>query len=107
MRYRKYGYPALAGLALALIWFAPAGAQQVACGEREQIAKALAQSYEEHPIARGLASGGVMIEVLAAESGSFTVLLTRPNGLSCLITAGEYWESVPARDPAALAGIGM
>jgi len=36
-----------------------------------------------------------MIEVLAAESGTFTVLLTRPTGVSCLSMAGDFWETLP------------
>ncbi len=48
-----------------------------------------------------------MIEVLAAESGKFTVLLTRPTGVSCLITAGDYWETLPDSDSNALTGYKM
>lgn len=32
-----------------------------------------------------------MIEVLASEAGSFSVLVTIPGGLSCLVGAGSYW----------------
>lgn len=75
----------------------PAGAQ-VTCGDRDLIVAALWNSHGEVPVSRGLASDGVMIEVLAAESGTFTVLLTRTTGASCMITSGDYWENLPV-DP--------
>lgn len=34
------------------------------------------------------------IEVFASESGSFTIVNTRPDGLSCLIAAGENWQAI-------------
>ncbi len=45
----------------------------------------------------GLASNGAVIEVLASPSGSFTIILTQPNGLSCVMAAGENWENLPKR----------
>jgi hypothetical protein len=78
----------------AFLWPQPATAQ-AACGERDKILAALFADHAEVPVARGLATGGVMIEVLAAESGTFTVLLTRPTGVSCLIMAGDFWETLP------------
>ncbi len=38
-----------------------------------------------------------MIEVLASPSGGFTIILTQPNGLSCVMAAGENWETLPKR----------
>jgi hypothetical protein len=38
-----------------------------------------------------------VFEVLASPSGSFTIILTQPNGLSCVMAAGENWENLPKR----------
>ena len=84
---------------------APAFAQSAACSSRDEVLKQLSAEYSEAPIAMGIASNGGVVEFLSAPAGqSWTIILTLPNGLSCLIAAGESWESVPAitkRDPKA------
>ena len=87
-----------AAIAVALILTAlPARAQVPAiCAERQEIAENLERDYAETPVARGLAAGGLLIEVFAAPSGSFTVLATRPDGLACVLATGEGWEGAGA-----------
>ncbi len=67
------------------------------CGERRAVVENLEQTYSEAPVSIGLASNGSVIEVLASPSGSFTIILTQPNGLSCIMAAGENWEDLPKR----------
>ena len=67
------------------------------CGERRAVVENLDQTYSEAPVSLGLASNGSVIEVLASPSGSFTIILTQPNGLSCVMAAGENWENLPKR----------
>lgn len=73
------------------------------CAPRAQIAEGLAQKYREVPVARGLTSEGLMIEVFASEGGGFTVLMNRPDGISCIMAGGESWEmrEIPKGKPAA------
>ena len=97
-------------LALAAFLAAPALAQQEApaqpqkppCGPRAAIPEGLAKKYKEFPTARGLTSEGLMIEVFASESGSFTVLMNRPDGIACILSGGEVWETqeIPKGKPA-------
>ena len=65
------------------------------CAERRAVVENLEQTYSEAPVSMGLASNGAVIEVLASPSGSFTIILTQPNGLTCVMAAGEYWEDLP------------
>ncbi len=65
------------------------------CDERNKMVKTLEKSYAEVPQHGGLASNGFMLEVTVAPSGSWTVILTRPNGWTCLMAAGNSWENVP------------
>ena len=62
--------------------------------------------YNEHPVSMGLAFNGAVIEVfLNSDTGTFTIVATRPSGLSCLVAAGEGWQDVepkPLLDPSAL-----
>jgi hypothetical protein len=76
---------------------APAGGAhgQAACGKRETIIQSLGGKYNEVSVAIGLANTGSMIEVLSSPSGdTWTIIQTFPNGTTCLIAAGEYWEAI-------------
>ena len=56
----------------------------------------LENKYSEKPVAFGLANNGGAIEVLTTEDGStWTIVITLPNGMTCLVAAGEDWESFP------------
>lgn len=67
-----------------------------ACGERGFIARKLESGYSEKPIAMGLSADGAVVEVFASDAGSFTIVVTRPDGLSCILIAGESWEDLRA-----------
>ena len=77
--------------ALVVIGFTlPASAQQVPCGKRGNVLKQLSAGHSEAPAATGLTSTGSMLEVLTSPAGgSWTVIMTMPNGVSCLVAAGE------------------
>lgn len=77
---------------------APAFAQMV-CGNHADIEKRLESGYQETRAAVGLAANGGLIEVYTSEKGTFTVVLTRPNGLSCLLAVGENWQEVKDHTP--------
>jgi len=66
------------------------------CTDREDAGKQLARRHSEASIAIGLASNGSVIEVFAKQDGSsWTILLTNPKGISCMVAAGESWEDIP------------
>lgn len=64
------------------------------CGDRDNILAHLSDNFEEKPVAIGLDSRGRVMEVLAAESGTWTVVITMPNGLSCLLASGQRFEQI-------------
>lgn len=70
----------------------PAMAQQPMCAPRAKVLEALATQYSETPRAFGLNDAGSMVELAVSESGSFTLLVTRPDGITCIITGGEGWQ---------------
>lgn len=81
---------ALVGCAL------PASAQQPACTARNDVISHLASKYNEKPVALGLANNGGVIEVITSKGGdTWTIIITMPNGTSCMIAAGEHWENLP------------
>jgi hypothetical protein len=81
---------AVSAMSIAL----PAAAQSL-CGERRQFVDHLAKKHQEQPTSIGLASNGSMVEVLTSETGTWTIIVTQPNGTACVVAAGEAWESRP------------
>ncbi len=71
---------------------------QIMCGERANIVKYLEKGYGEEPVSMGLTDGGSVVEVFASKGGSFTIIVTRTDGVSCLLTAGSSWESHPVQE---------
>lgn len=66
------------------------------CHRHDIIANMLANKYQEHPIAFGLNGDGGMVEVFASPDGStWTILVTGPNGQSCIVSAGRNWDDLP------------
>lgn len=82
---------------LTALQFIQPAHSQVMCAERSTVVKNLEKTYSEAPVSIGLASNGSVIEILASPSGSFTIILTQPNGMSCVMAAGESWENIPKR----------
>lgn len=65
---------------------------QASCGPRDQIVKVLADQYQEDPVGIGLARPGQVIEVFASQAGTWSMVMTMPDGKACLIAAGDNWE---------------
>ena len=88
---------------LALPPSLPAQAQHL-CTNRSEVLGHLANKYSEAPVALGLASNGGVIEVLTSNSGNtWTIIITMPSGISCMLAAGKNWERLPL----AVAGPGV
>lgn len=68
---------------------------QMVCGEREHLVSHLGRAYAEAPANVGLAATGNIVEVLTSDAGTWTILVTQPNGLTCVVAAGENWETLP------------
>ncbi len=75
--------------------FASAAHAQEGCGSRAEVLAHLNKNFKEVPIARGLTSAGTALELIVSESGSWTILETLPNGLTCFRAGGEAWEGIP------------
>ncbi len=80
----------------------PAQAQQ--CDQRARVIGHLAQKYQETPVAIGVTAAGGMVEVLTTgDGGTWTIILSNPNGTSCLVAAGDGWRALrfdrSANDP--------
>ena len=79
------------GVAFIGLQAGPASAAEI-CGERAKMMTHLGKNYAEAPVAMGLTSSGAVIEVLTSSTGTWTFLVTYPNGPTCMVASGEGWE---------------
>ncbi|HUL07974.1 MAG TPA: hypothetical protein VLV76_16760 [Candidatus Acidoferrum sp.] len=74
-----------------------------ACGPHTEVIKTLGDRFHETQSATALTSVGTLLEVLTAKDGStWTIIVSRPDGLSCVVAAGQNWQD-KAGDQAATA----
>ena len=85
------------------LWALPVQAQQQRpCANRADLLRHLSQNYKEAPVAMGLTANGGLLEVVASKEGSWSIIVTMPNGMSCGVVSGVNWENtaeVPTSDP--------
>jgi len=87
---------ALAAFLAAFFMSGPVLAQQggSVCGERDKFLNHLGENHKETPSAMGVTASGRVIEVLTSEDGTWTIIMTHPNGVTCMVAAGQAWEDV-------------
>ena len=64
------------------------------CGERAKFLPHLGKNHNESPSAMGVTASGRVIEVLTSSDGTWTIIMTHPNGLTCMVAAGKAWEDI-------------
>ena len=70
-----------------------AAASPLLCGERSDVLTKLAVDFRERPASVALTNDGQLLEVLKSDSKlTWTILITNPNGVTCLVAAGESWQ---------------
>lgn len=80
----------------------PAGAELQTCGDRQAIVQRLTDLHGEVRQDSAEATGSSAYEFFASEAtGTWTILLSGINGMSCVIAVGEDWSrkapNLPAR----------
>lgn len=73
------------------------------CASRSDFVALLKDNFGEIVVAEGLSSSGHLVEVFVSPAGSWTILLSRADGLSCVVDAGDPWVTAaagPSRDSA-------
>lgn len=69
-------------------------ATTVRCGNRADVIKMLSNKFSEEPRAIGIDGNSTLVEIFASKAGTWTILVTRPNGPSCVVGAGDSWEEM-------------
>ncbi|HUL05075.1 MAG TPA: hypothetical protein VLV76_02010 [Candidatus Acidoferrum sp.] len=71
-----------------------AAAAPMYCGQRNDVLAKLADSHHEQPASIALTNDGQLLEVLKSDSGvAWAILITTPQGLSCVVADGSDWQS--------------
>ncbi|XDA97782.1 hypothetical protein AB1M95_16960 [Sulfitobacter sp. LCG007] len=75
-------------------------AQSRNCAPREAVVDRLATGYGESRQSMGLGSNNAVVEVFASdETGTWTITVTTPNGLTCLVASGQSYETLAEAKP--------
>lgn len=72
------------------------------CAPRDAVVDRLADKYGESRQSMGLGSNNRVVEVFASsETGTWTITVTMPNGLTCLVASGQAFEELAEALPTA------
>lgn len=70
------------------------------CAERERVIARLEGMFGESRQSIGLGSGGAVMEVYASpDTGTWTIIVTTPRGLTCVVGAGTAFETMTDISP--------
>ena len=88
---------AVAALLLTVTGASAALGQNVSqCLPHDEAVVKLDRQYGEQQLGFGLSQHGEsVVELFVSEAGSWTVLITRTDGLSCIAAAGDNWMVGP------------
>ena len=85
--------PLLRTLAVAAAILPGALHAQSNCGARDSVVDKLAVKYGEAFAGGGLQNAESVFEVWSSEEkGTWTILLTRADGISCIVAHGTNWQ---------------
>lgn len=71
------------------------------CDDRDAILKTLASKYSEAPVAIGVTNNGGLVEILTTGDGkTWTLIMSSPKGMSCLVAAGQGWKKLQQAESA-------
>jgi hypothetical protein len=86
----------LTGLTLLAAIVPTAISAQTNCAERTSVVEKLAASYGEVFAGGGLQNANHVFEVWFSEDkGTWTILMTRADGVSCIMASGTNWREAP------------
>ena len=70
-----------------------------ACFPTPEIHAQLGDKYGEARLAVGLSQSGAVLEIWSGPDGGWTALVTRPDGLSCVVDVGQGMQVVMPGEP--------
>ncbi len=81
--------------AFAALFAMPAWSQGRNCAPHAVVLERLANGYSEGRVSVGLGANGSLIETFANKAtGTWTITVTSPSGLTCLVASGQSFETL-------------
>ena len=84
---------ALAAISLVSIAGIAEAAPQ--CGNHDKIVDVLGDKFKESRRVMGVVNSTAVMEIFKSKQGTWTIVITDTNGMSCITAAGEEWQDVP------------
>jgi len=73
---------------------------QAQCATRDKVVAVLAAQYGETRHGIGIAANNTVMEVFASEeTGTWTITVTMPSGLTCMVASGQAYEVLTEAPP--------
>ena len=87
----------IGSIALSALTLSSAAAQAINpyCGDHTEITSRLGKTYGEARAGFGLLEDGRMVEIFTSRQGTWSLLVTMPSGVTCLVATGDAWQSPP------------
>lgn len=74
---------------------------QANCAPRDAVVTRLAEKYGETRQSIGLGSNNAVVEVFASgDTGTWTITVTKTDGMTCLVASGQAFETLAEALPA-------
>ena len=74
-------------------------AQQVFCGPTGPLERTIENEHGESLVSAGIVPGGKLFLLANPLSGTFTIILRRPGGVSCILMSGAGFTTVEPTKP--------
>ena len=72
-------------------------AHAASCADRQTVIERLADRFGERVQSMGLGANNGIVEVFASdETGTWTITITMPDGMTCLVASGQAFETISA-----------
>jgi hypothetical protein len=68
-------------------WTAPV------CSQHDSMVKLLGNRYKEALSQYGISGQTNLVEIYVSKAGTFTIIATRSDGISCIVATGDSWEN--------------
>jgi hypothetical protein len=78
-------------IAAALVLLSTTAAAQNICAPRNDVVKRLWDRWQEAQITVAMINDGRLLEIFVSKKGSWTAIISDPNGRSCVASAGQEW----------------
>lgn len=69
------------------------------CSDTAKVENILSNKFHEVPVGLGITHNRDMVRLFTSDQQSFTVVVTHPNGISCVLLEGTNWENQKAPIP--------